>query len=127
MNHLSKIKNWVWGTFGFILTLLFVATYFVLTNRIEKYVIVKVVVSKTGVDKLLIKSQDMFLINKTKKIRLKSSYKYYDVTIESIEEKENGETELTIKEKVADFTINSTMEARVIYSSIPVWEKILER
>ncbi|NQZ29009.1 MAG: hypothetical protein HRT98_01345 [Mycoplasmatales bacterium] len=126
MNHLSKIKNWVWVVFGLILFSLFSTTYLVLTKRIEKYVVVKVIVSKVGIDKLLVKSQDMFLIKKSKKIRLKSSYKYYDVTIESIEEQENGETELTIKEKIADFTMNSTMEARVIYSSISVWEKILE-
>nr|WP_131613548.1 hypothetical protein [Mycoplasma todarodis] len=88
---------------------------------------VKIKVSKNSIDKILMNSQDVILVNKDSKMRIKLMHKYYDVTIEEIEDKKDGKTEVVIKEKIPDFTIGSTLEARIIYSSIPVWEKIIER
>ncbi len=127
MKHLSKIKSWVWCVFALLLSSLGLTSYFIFTKKIEKYIVVKVQISKTGIDRILMKSQDIFLINKTSKLRLRLKQKYYNVTIEEIEEKDNGEKEITIKEKIPEFSSGLTMEARIIYSTITVWEKIIER
>ena len=61
--------------------LLSLAIYFVLSMKIEKYIQVNLIVSKTDIDKLLIKSEDLILINKNSKIRLKLKNKYFNVSI----------------------------------------------
>ncbi len=88
--------------------------------KIEKYIQVNLIVSKTDIDKLLIKSEDIILINKTSKIRLRFKNRYFDVSIEEIENENNGQTEITLKEKIPELTSGSTLEARIIYSSISV-------
>ncbi len=126
MNHLSKIKTWVWLTFSFILIALFGTTYFVFTRKVEKYISIQIKVSKNGIDKIMLNSKDMIHVNKESKIRVRYNLEYYNVTIEEIEDKKDGETEITIKEKIPEFSFGTTMNATIIYSSIPVWEKIIE-
>ncbi|CAM9141364.1 MAG1140 family protein [Mycoplasma marinum] len=127
MKNLSKIPKYVSFLFVSIGCIVILTIFSIGNMNIEEYITTTVIISKNGVNKLLVNASDMMEIKGMKKLRLRVRSSFYDVTVQSVENKENGKVEITLTEENSNFITSSTLEARIIYSSISVWQKIISR
>ncbi len=127
MKHLSKIPSYVWLLLTLVFGLIFTISYWVFTMNVENEISTNIIVSKDGSDTLVINAIDSLLIKKKTKLRLRIRNEFYNVTVQSIKNTEDGKVEIYLIESNDEFVPGSTMSAKIIYSSIPVWQKITRR